>query len=74
MKSELLTTEQLAKRWGVSTGTLRNWRSQGKGPSFIRLVKKGSPVRYYLLEIKKWEQTKNFVAQSNFRRLNLRRM
>ena len=49
---KLLTTEQLAARWGMSPGTLRNWRVWKQGPRFIRI---GRSVRYRLYDVKKWE-------------------
>lgn len=52
----MLTTEQLAARWGIATQTLRNWRHTGGGP---RAVKHGtarcSPVRYPLAEVERYE-------------------
>ena len=49
-----LTTEQLSERWGgrPASGTLRNWRSQGKGPSFVKM---GNMVKYPLSAILKFE-------------------
>ena len=38
-----LTTKQLAERWGLNPVTLSNWRTQGRGPSFIRI---GSKIMY----------------------------
>ena len=31
-----LTPTQLAKRWGMSAGTLGNWRIGKKGPAFVK--------------------------------------
>jgi predicted site-specific integrase-resolvase len=33
---ELLTTEEAAKHITVSTRTLEDWRSDGKGPPYVR--------------------------------------
>lgn len=49
------TTEQLASRWEMSPGTLRNWRCQGVGPVFYRETKRGRPIIYHIRDIKKWE-------------------
>ena len=49
---KLLTTDELAARWGMSSGTLRNWRVFKRGPRFIRI---GRTVRYKLAEVKRWE-------------------
>ena len=40
---ELLTSLELSRRCGISVGTLQNWRSQGRGPTYVKL---GRSVRY----------------------------
>lgn len=35
--SSLLTTHEAARRLGLASGTLCNWRSCGRGPAFVRL-------------------------------------
>lgn len=54
-----LTTAELAKRWGMNPGTLRNWRSEGKGPRFVTLGRKrkgkNPPVRYRLSDVVEYE-------------------
>lgn len=47
-----LSTDELAARWGMSPGTLANWRIEGKGPRFIKL---GRKVLYRLGEIESYE-------------------
>ena len=44
-----------------SVGTLRNWRSQGKGPPYITL---GCGVRYPLTGLVQWlaQQVRNLAA------------
>lgn len=51
---EYLTATELIERWGgaVKKGTLNNWRSQGKGPAFVKF---GSRVRYPLAKVIAWE-------------------
>ena len=52
-----LTTEQLATRWSVHPGTLRNWRSQDVGPSYVKIgdgVR--SPVKYDLQDVVRYEK------------------
>lgn len=57
----LLTSKQLAERWGLSEGTLRNWRVLGTGPKFIKLGKKqNAAVRYGLAAIKSFEERKGY--------------
>ncbi|OSM07630.1 helix-turn-helix transcriptional regulator [Magnetofaba australis] len=47
-----LNVYQLSKRWGVSCQTLQNWRSQGRGPAYIKL---GGRVLYRLLDVESFE-------------------
>lgn len=55
-KEELLTTEQLAERWGIHKATLNNWRSKKKGPKYIKLGKHvRSPILYRLSDIIEYE-------------------
>lgn len=56
---ERLTPEQLAIRWGMSVGTLANWRRSNKGPKFIRLGDgpKGR-VLYRLMDVLTYENRK----------------
>lgn len=58
-----LTPHQLTLRWNgaVTTGTLANWRSQGKGPGFSKF---GSRVRYPLSKVEAWE-AKNLVGAND---------
>ena len=39
----LLKTREAARRLGVASGTLSNWRHRGQGPAFVRL---GRAIRY----------------------------
>ncbi|QJB21856.1 hypothetical protein KNU94_gp76 [Xanthomonas phage FoX2] len=54
MTSDYLTPSQLVARWGkaVTTGTPSNWRSQWKGPAY---VKPGRSVRYTLAAVTEYE-------------------
>lgn len=49
-----LTPSELAVRWNhsITTGTLANWRSQKKGPPFVRF---GSRVLYPMAKLEVWE-------------------
>jgi hypothetical protein len=56
---KFISTEELASRWGMSTGTLKNWRSLKRGPKYLKhgKSKKGRAiVSYSLEEIKKYEE------------------
>ena len=62
MTEEILTQEELAKRWGMSTGTLSNWRSLGKGPKFFKYPTPISKkVRYRLKDVIAFESTSQFL-------------
>lgn len=58
----MLTPEELAKRWKMSAGTLKNWRAAKKGPPFVPLGPTGRGRRprvlYRLADVEAWE-TKN---------------
>lgn len=62
---ELLTPEELVKRWKyrVTVGTLAKWRTGAHkvGPGFIRLYPQG-PVLYPLLEVVKYERSNAYVT------------
>ena len=61
---QFLTAAEVSQRWGgaVSTGTLANWRTQGKGPGFVKL---GSKVRYPITQIEAWEAANMVRAAAN---------
>lgn len=61
-----LTTEDLADRYGVTYGTIKRWRREGRGPVYQKLDKLAlSPklprVRYYLADVLAFEQAHNIV-------------
>jgi excisionase family DNA binding protein len=47
----LLEEKELAERLQVSLGTLRTWRTEGKGPRFHRI---GQMIRYAPSDVKEW--------------------
>lgn len=49
-----LTAAQLVQRWdgSIQKGTLANWRSKGKGPSYVKM---GSKVLYPVAKVEEWE-------------------
>jgi predicted DNA-binding transcriptional regulator AlpA len=55
--TQFLTPAELVARWGgvISIRTLANWRSKGKGPRFVRLGGRTSPLAYRLADIEAWE-------------------
>jgi len=48
-----LTEAEVAERLKVSRKTLRNWRSQGKGPAFMRIE---ALIRYRLVDVEAFEK------------------
>lgn len=48
-----LSSQDLADRWGISTGTLALWRQHGKGPCFIQV---GRLIRYPVSEVETFER------------------
>ncbi|BAO20630.1 hypothetical protein [Pseudomonas phage PPpW-3] len=62
--AEYLTPAELAARWGdaVTTGTLANWRSKGKGPAFAKF---GSRVRYRLDQVVSYEAKNLHLVGAN---------
>lgn len=53
MTEILLTPEKLSERWGISTGTLGQWRWYGKGPYYLKLE---GHILYPLEDIEQFEQ------------------
>ena len=52
MEKLVLNENELAQRWGMSPKTLQRWRSEGRGPRFLKLSKR---VIYPLDEIQHFE-------------------
>lgn len=56
----LLSTNQLAERWNMHPHTLINWRTQGKGPAFVRNGRRRHGrrpgVRYRIEVIQEYEE------------------
>ena len=55
MNGRCISQNELAKRWQISEATLERWRSQRKGPQFLRL---GGQVRYRLADVEAYELQK----------------
>ena len=56
--SRLLTPEELAERWDYTVETLANWRSDNRGPRFVKMAEKGTSkagVRYRLSDVEAYE-------------------
>jgi hypothetical protein len=50
---EYISTTALAKRWDMHAGTLKNWRSQKKGPPYYKF---GHDVYYKLTDVISFER------------------
>lgn len=47
-----LKQDEVAARWGLSPRTLEAWRSERRGPAFLKI---GGRVHYRLEDIEAWE-------------------
>ena len=52
MEKVVMSENELAQHWGVSPKTLQRWRSEGRGPRYLKLSKR---VVYPLVEIRTFE-------------------
>lgn len=50
----VLSEIELAQRWGVSSKTLQRWRSEGRGPHYLKLSKR---VTYPLEVVTEYERS-----------------
>lgn len=57
----VLSENELAQRWGVSPKTLQRWRSEGRGPHYLKLSKR---VTYPLEIIAEYERSALHAATS----------
>ncbi len=53
MSQSLMTTQQAASYLNVAVSTLEHWRSEGRGPAYVRL---GSNVRYRVTDVDAYVQ------------------
>ena len=60
---ELWTEEVLHKIYGIPPKTWANWRSLGKGPSFIKI---GRAIRYRPEDVKAYLETRVFKSTSDY--------
>lgn len=51
-----LTETQVAHRLQVTTSTVRHWRSEGRGPNYLKIG--GKIVRYRLSDIEEFESAR----------------
>jgi predicted DNA-binding transcriptional regulator AlpA len=48
---DLLKENEVALKLSISLASLRRWRTEGRGPRFLKL---GSSVRYRAIDIEAW--------------------
>jgi len=68
---DLLTTYEAARYLGMSPGSLSNWRSTGRGPTYIKL---GSKVMYRKAEVERFIQDKQKGSDFDFLKVTGRAM
>ena len=61
--TSLLNENDLARYLGVSLAACRKWRTQGRGPTFIKL---GSLVRYRSEDVEQWLATRPQGGEDSF--------
>jgi predicted site-specific integrase-resolvase len=49
---KLISANELASRWGLAPRTLESWRSQGRGPAYLKI---GGRVQYRQDDIEAYE-------------------
>src|SRR5438105_619220 len=54
LRSSLLSPEELAQNLGLSPATLADWRSQGRGPAYL---KAGRRIWYPKVHVERWIQS-----------------
>ena len=57
-----LTETQAAARLGLKVATLRAWRTQGRGPAYLRL---GRAIRYLAMDIDEFLSSNRHSPQPN---------
>ncbi len=55
LEEKLWTPAELAGRWHMSAGTLRNWRHKRRGPRAIHI---GGKAFYPQSEVARWENSR----------------
>ena len=61
MEKVVLSENELAQHWGVSPKTLQRWRTEGRGPRYLKLSKR---VVYPVAEIRTFESNALYGSTS----------
>lgn len=64
---EQLPPEYLEEKYDISTKTLANWRSEKRGPKYIKMGKK---IRYLRKDVEKWFSENTVKTYSSRRKKN----
>ena len=64
MSNEVMSTRDLADMLGLQPQTLRIWRSQGRGPQYIRFGGSKSRVFYRKIDVEVWLERNTFTSTS----------
>lgn len=70
-RSELMTPNQLAAYLNLDAGTLQNWRTQRRGPRWVKLGKgRNAKVVYNSADVERWiaEMTVSTVGTTSRRK------
>jgi len=61
-----LDANQVSARYNgrISTRTLANWRTQGKGPKYIR---RGGKIFYPVKFLNEWDEKNTYQSTSNYK-------
>ena len=62
MDGRCISQNELAQRWQISEATLERWRSQRKGPQYLKL---GGQVRCRLADVEAYELEKLEVVSDS---------
>ena len=64
MNNEVMSTKNLAEMLGLQPQTLRIWRSQGRGPQYIRFGGSKSRVFYRKIDVEVWFKRNTYANTS----------
>jgi predicted site-specific integrase-resolvase len=66
MEKMVFTEIELAQRWAISPKTLQRWRSEGRGPRYLKLSKR---VSYQITEVMAFEKEVLHTSTRDLRKL-----
>jgi hypothetical protein len=61
---ELWKEERTARQLNVTKGTIRRWRTQKKGPAYLKYGdEKGAAIRYRACDVEEWLSRRRTAAE-----------